>query len=219
MTLTEALTLRRSVRSYQETPIAPDALAALQQEIACINRETGLHIQLITEEPKAFDCFLAHYGHFSGVRNYFALVGKKSADLQEICGYYGQRLVLLAQELGLNTCWVALTYKRVPGTITVDKGEKLAVVISVGYGTTQGSPRKSKTAQQVSDVQPDDPDWYKAGIEGALLAPTAVNQQKFRITRKGDEVFFMALPGPYSRMDLGIVKYNFEIASGRRVIP
>ena len=219
MTLTEALTLRRSVRSYQETPIAPDVLAALQQEIACINRETGLHIQLITEEPKAFDCFLAHYGHFSGVRNYFALVGKKSADLQEICGYYGQRLVLLAQELGLNTCWVALTYKRVPGTIAVDKGEKLAVVISVGYGTTQGSPRKSKTAQQVSDIQPDDPDWYKAGIEGALLAPTAVNQQKFRITRKGDEVFFMALPGPYSRMDLGIVKYNFEIASGRRVIP
>lgn len=217
MTLKEALILRRSVRSYHTTPIAPDALSALQEEIAAVNAESGLHIQLITEEPKAFDCMLAHYGRFSGVRNYIALVGKKSPALQEICGYYGQRIVLRAQQLGLNTCWVALTYKRIPGTIHVDKGEKLAVVISVGYGTTQGAARASKTAQQVSDLTADSPDWYKAGIEGALLAPTAVNQQKFRITRCADAVQFKALPGPYSKMDLGIVKYNFEIASGRKI--
>lgn len=219
MTLQEALKLRRSVRSYTSEPIAPDALAALQAEISAINAETGLHIQLITDEPKAFDSPLAHYGKFSGVRNYIALVGKKSSDLYEKCGYYGQRIVLYAQSLGLNTCWVALTYRRIPGTIDVDKGEKLTVVISVGYGTTQGSPRPSKTTLQVSDLTPDCPDWYKAGIEGALLAPTAVNQQKFRIRRSGENVYFKALPGPYSGMDLGIVKYNFEIASGRRIQP
>ena len=93
------------------------------------------------------------------------------------------------------------------------------MVISVGYGTTQGVRRPSKTAQQVSDVTDTCPNWYKAGVEGALLAPTAINQQKFRITRSGENVFFKALPGPYSKMDLGIVKYNFEIASGRRIQP
>ena len=219
MTLQEALRDRHSVRSYHITPIAGDVLAALQEEIAAVNQESGLNIQLITDEPKAFDCMLAHYGHFTGVTNYIALVGKKSPDLAEQCGYFGQRIVLRAQQLGLNTCWVALTYKRIPGKIRVDAGEKLTVVISVGCGTTQGTSRPSKTAQQVSDVTQDCPDWYKAGVEGALLAPTAVNQQKFRITRKGEQVFFKALPGPYSRMDLGIVKYNFEIASGRRVYP
>ena len=219
MTIQEALRLRRSVRSYHTTPIAPDALHALREEIAAINRESGLHFQLITDEPKAFDSLLAHYGKFSGVRNYIALVGKKSPDLFEKCGYYGQRLVLRAQQLGLDTCWVALTYRRIPGTIKVNKGEKLTVVISVGYGTTQGVRRPSKTAQQVSDVTDTCPNWYKAGVEGALLAPTAINQQKFRITRSGENVFFNALPGPYSKMDLGIVKYNFEIASGRRIQP
>lgn len=217
MTLQEALVQRRSVRSYTDSPIAPELVAALREEIDAVNAESGLHIQLITDEPKAFDCILAHYGRFSGVRNYIALVGKKTPDLYEKCGYYGQRIVLCAQALGLNTCWVALTYKRIPGTFSLSKGEKLAVVIALGYGTTQGAPRASKTAQQVSDLTADAPDWYRRGIEGTLLAPTAVNQQNFRIARNGENVFFKALPGPYSRMDLGIVKYNFEVASGRRI--
>ncbi|MEI3552822.1 MAG: nitroreductase family protein [Acutalibacteraceae bacterium] len=44
---------------------------------AC-NQESGLHIQLVTNEPKAFDSFMAHYGKFKGVTNYLALIGKKN---------------------------------------------------------------------------------------------------------------------------------------------
>ncbi len=60
---------------------------------AC-NRESGLHIQLVTNEPKAFAGFMAHYGKFSGVTNYIAMIGKKGPGLDEKCGYYGERMVL-----------------------------------------------------------------------------------------------------------------------------
>ena len=53
---------------------------------------------------------MAHYGKFDGVHNYIALVGKKSSTLDETLGCYGEQLVLKAQEIGLNTCWVAMTH-------------------------------------------------------------------------------------------------------------
>lgn len=213
MTLTEAINRRHSVRQYTDRPIEADALQALQNEIDACNREGGLHIQLVTNEPKAFDCFMAHYGKFSGVTNYIALVGKRGKELDEACGYYGQRLVLKAQQLGLNTCWVALTYKKVPNAFTVDKGEKLAVVIALGYGKTQGVSRSSKSPEQVSNLAETSPDWFKAGVAAALLAPTAVNQQKFYLRCEGDTVNAKAGTGFYTKMDLGIVKYHFELGA------
>ena len=38
------------------------------------------------------------------------MVGKKSEE--EKAGYFGEHLVLKAQALGLNTCWVAMTFKK-----------------------------------------------------------------------------------------------------------
>lgn len=134
----------------------------------------------MTNEPKAFDSFMTHYGKFSGVQNYIVLVGKKDERLDELCGYYGERLVIKDQQLGLNTCWVAMTYKKIPSAFIIDKGEKLTVVISLGYGKIQGVSHKIKTIEQVSNVSSDTPEWFKNGVELALLAPTAMNQQKFK---------------------------------------
>ena len=77
---------------------------------------------------------MAHYGKFKGVTNYLALIGKKESSLEEKCGYYGEKLVLFAQELGLNTCWVAMTYSKIKTAFQVEKGEKLCIVIALGYG-------------------------------------------------------------------------------------
>ena len=54
-----------------------------------------------------------HYGKFKNVKNYLILIGKKTKNFSELCGYYGEQLVLYIQSLGLNTCWVALTYKKI----------------------------------------------------------------------------------------------------------
>ncbi len=81
-----------------------------------VNTDGNLHVQFILDEPKAFLGPMAKYGKFSGVRNYLVMAGKKADDLDGRVGYYGEQLVLLAQTLGLNTCWVGLSYSKVPGT-------------------------------------------------------------------------------------------------------
>lgn len=214
MELMEAMKLRHSVRQYTDAVIPAEVLERLREEIDRCNREGGLHIQLVTDEPRAFDSFMAHYGKFSGVKNYIALVGPKGERLEELCGYYGERLVLKAQRLGLSSCWVAMTYKKIPGAFQVARGEKLTVVIALGYGQTQGVPHSSKAAAAVS-APANAPAWFRAGVEAALLAPTAMNQQKFFLECDGDTVRAKAGSGFYTKVDLGIVKYHFELGAGK----
>ena len=142
------------------------------------------------------------------------MVGKKASDLDERCGYYGEKLVLKAQELGLNTCWAALTHGKSTAQIAADETE--VIVISLGYGKTQGVERKSKKPEDVSNITSDSPEWFKRGIEAALLAPTAINQQKFKFTLTDNKV--QAKPGKIGtclKIDLGIVKCHFELAAGK----
>ena len=214
MDLKEAMKERHSVRRYEDRPLSEEIVAELKQEISACNKESGLHIQLVKNEPKAFDGFMAHYGKFSGVRNYIAMIGKKDAGLDEKCGYYGERLVLKAQQLGLNTCWAAMTYSKIKTAFTIDNGEKLCIVISLGYGTSQGVSHKSKSVSDVTKTDGILPGWFKAGAEAALLAPTSMNQQKFLFTLKDGKVAAKAGFGFYTKIDLGIAKYHFEIGAG-----
>lgn len=214
MTLKEAMEMRHSVRSYKETALNTDTRNELTEFIRECNKQSGLHIQLVTDEPKAFDSMMAHYGKFSGVKNYVAMIGAKGTDLDEKCGYYGEKIVLKAQQMGLNTCWVAMTYKKIKTAFQVGAGEKLCVVIAIGYGTTQGIPHKSKSVQAVTQAEGHMPEWFKNGMEAALLAPTAMNQQKFMFMLDGNTVTAKAGRGFYSKIDLGIVKYHFEVGAG-----
>lgn len=214
MNLTEAMKGRHSVRQYTDQPLDEAVISALQKEIDACNQESGLHIQLVTNEPKAFDGFMAHYGKFSGATDYIAMIGKKGPTLDETCGYYGERLVLLAQQLGLNTCWVAMTYSKVPSAFSAGEGEKLCAVIAVGYGKTQGSGHRVKSVREVTEGEPPFPEWFVSGVEAALLAPTAMNQQKFRFALQGNRVSATAGSGFYTKLDLGIVKYHFAMGAG-----
>lgn len=214
MELIEAMKARHSVRIYENRKIEDAVKNRLNGFIEQCNQESGLHMQLVTDEPKAFGGMMAHYGKFSGVENYIAMIGKKNADLEEKCGYYGEKVVLYAQRLGLNTCWVAMTYSKVKGIYQVKDGEKLCLVIAVGYGKTEGIAHKSKPAESVMRVTGAVPDWFRRGIDAALLAPTAMNQQKFTFGLENDTVTAKAGKGFYSKIDLGIAKYHFEVGAG-----
>ena len=221
MTLQEAITARHSVRKYIDKEIPVDIVTVLQDKIVEYNKVGNLNIQLVLNETRAFTGMLS-YGSFSGVRNYFVMVGKKGADLDERVGYYGEQLVLLSQTLGLNTCWVGLSYRKVPEAYNVGKDEKLACMIALGYGETQGVSHKIKTVEQVSNASDLTPAWFKRGVEAALLAPTAVNQQKFSFEYVGmsnNRHQVRAKKGismiGYTQMDLGIAKLHFEIGAGK----
>ena len=90
--------------------------------------------------------------------------------------------------------------------------------IALGYGQTQGVPHSSKAAAAVS-APADAPAWFRAGVEAALLAPTAMNQQKFCFELRADgTVKATCGSGFYTKLDLGIVKYHFEAASGKKTV-
>ena len=236
MTIQEAIEARHSVRAYRDQPLTEEIIKLLESKIDELNREVQLHIQLIRNEPKAFQGTLAKYGKFRGVNNYIVMAGKKSDDLDERVGYYGEHLVLLAQTLGLNTCWVGLSYSKVPGTYELGEDEKVVCYIAVGYGETLGAGHKIKTVEQVSNATDITPSWFRRGVEVALLAPTAVNQQKFffhyvtKASQSAERSFeYIGISDNrhqvhskkgfsmigYAQIDLGIAKYHFEVGAGK----
>ena len=217
MEILEIMQRRHSVRQYTDRAIEPEKRALLDALTREINRKAGLSIQIVYDDPTCFDSFMAHYGKFTGVRNYIALIGKKSPKLDETLGYYGEELVLKAQELGLNTCWVALTHGK--SKAVVGKGEKQVCLIALGYGETQGVERKSKPISELCACAEPMPEWFKSGMNAAMLAPTAMNQQKFRFELLPDgTVKGTCGSGFYTKLDLGIVKYHFEVISGKRTV-
>lgn len=222
MTIQEAMKERHSVRTYLDRPIPAEILAPLRALMEECNEKGNLHIQLVLDDPKAFDSRLAHYGHFAGVRNYFALVGSKGGDLDERLGYWGEHLVLKAQMLGLNTCWVGLTYRKNAAVLNIGAGERLRAVIAVGYGANNGVPHKVKSLEKLGRLNPvalakhaEMPQWFINGVKAAQLAPTAMNQQKFQFTLWREKaVLAQTSWGFFAKMDLGIAKYHFELGAG-----
>ena len=209
MDIKEAIRERHSVRYYKDEPISDEQRTELEALISQCNEESGLSMQLVVDDPECFDTLLAHYGMFKNVKNYIAVVGPKAlADLDVRGGYYGQKIVLAAQMMGLNTCWVAGTYKRGKCKAEVADNEKIVCVIAIGYGENA----------KICDIpEADMPVWFKNGVKAAMMAPTAMNQQKLKITLDGNNPVITAGRGPMTGIDLGIVKYSFEAASGHKV--
>ena len=219
MELFDLLRSRHSVRRYTDRRIEGAVLAALESETASCAAESGLRIRLCVDEPEAFNANKAHYGMVLGCRNYFAFYGAASDPAsEEGMGYYGERLVLKAQELGLNTCWVGLTYRKGKAATESETGARPRIVIALGYGKTQGVVRRKKAATTLSNVAPDSPEWFKRGMEAVCLAPSAVNQQRYYFELRPDGTVAarakFTLFG-YAAMDLGIAKYHFELGAGK----
>ena len=217
MTIQEAITARHSVRAYKQEPIPADVRQKLDAFAKECSSDGNVRIFIQYDDPEGFDSRLARYGSFRNVGNYIVLAGKKSSDFDLRCGYYGEKPVLYAQQLGLNTCWTALTFNKSKVKQLLEQGESLCMVIALGYGETAGTPHKGKQFSDVAEGT-DLPDWFREGVQAALLAPTATNQQKFRFSfRDGQAYLRVAGLGVETQVDLGIVKYHFEAVSGHEV--
>lgn len=218
MITVETIRERHSVREYDGKPLSRaefDALDAVVEECA---RESGLDIQLVGDNPEVFNV-IARFGLIRECRTHVAFVldDAKAGDVaaDEAIGYWGQKIVLAAQDMGLNTCWCALCSRRKSRAV-VAPGKKIRLVIAVGHGKTQGFSRKTKSVEALSSVEcAKELAWFAAAMEAAQLAPTAMNNQNFKITllSDGKTVRIDAPQSGLNVIDEGIVRCNFEIAA------
>lgn len=218
MTVMEAINARHSVRAYKDIAIPADIIDKLNDCIAECNKEGNLNIQLLKDAGNTFNRLLNMAMGLGSAPSVIACVGPDDDTLDQRIGYYGEKIVLYAQQLGLNTCWAG-TYNKKNVKASIGDNERLAIVIAIGYGETQGRVRKSKTVSQVIEGNENEmPDWFINGVNAALLAPTAINQQKFSFALKdGEKVELNDRGGVLSQIDLGIVKYHFEVGSGKKL--
>lgn len=214
MTELEAIRQRHSVRNYQNKKIEADKIAQLNALIAQCNQEGNLNLQLLEDAAGTFKRMLSRVMGLASAPSVIACLGPDDPTLDERIGYYGQKIVLFAQTLGLNTCWAG-TFSEKTTPAKRNPGDRMPIVIAIGYGVNGGRVRKSKTAEDVVEGgMAGKPEWFARGVEAALLAPTAINQQKFRIALKEDGTADISdLGGVLSKIDKGIVTYNFEAAS------
>ncbi len=209
-----AIQERHSVRQYTDRPIEGDVLERLQAEIAKVNEESGLKVQLFLNEPKAFGgMMLKGLMKFKNAVNYISMIGPKSDDLDVKAGYYGEHLVLFAQTLGLRTCW-AMMAKKKESERSSDDGDRTVISISIGYGENDGAPHRSKPIGEFADIE-GAPEWFVRGVECAMLAPTGINKQGFRFERDGDKVRIVTGSSTLQMIDRGIVMYHFEYGAGK----
>jgi hypothetical protein len=125
--------------------------------------------------------------------------------------------------MGLDTLVMGIRDgEKIREKLNIPKEETVVAVIALGYGATQGKTHKIKTAAEVSNCSDTTPQWFNEGVRCVLLAPTAINQQKFHFQylqpQHGDKPRVKAsrlfsLVG-YTQMDLGIAKLHFEIGAG-----
>lgn len=212
MTLQEAMHDRHMVRKYMDKPIEGELIQQINRRISENNVRYGLSMKFVTNNTSGFNALIKLI-LAKGVKNFVILAGDNQHGLDEKLGYCGTDIMLFAQTLGLNTWWVGGTFNRNVGNMV--PGKKVIGIIAVGYGATQGVPHKSKSYDAVAHYNGEIPSWFKAGVEAALLAPTALNKQDFTVEGNGKKVkIYCNNSSIFSGADLGIVKYHFELGAG-----
>ncbi len=213
MDLKEAMQQRHMVRKYLDKKIPEDIVSKINGRIETNNKKYNLNMKLMlnndTGVSSIIKLILAR-----GVNNFIILAGDNSPDLEEKLGYSGADIMLYAQTLGLNTWWVGGTYNR--GVSKYVDNKKVTGIIAIGYGQTQGVPHKSKTVEEVSKYKNTIiPSWFIAGVDAALLAPTALNKQDFMIIGNGNKVSIECDNGIFTGSNVGLIKYHFELGAGK----
>lgn len=219
---------RVSRRVYTTDYIESDIQNTIKDLINIYNVNTGMTTILLEDGSEAFNSFKKSYGLFTNVKSLIVLKGpKKDDNLKEKTGYYGQRLVLKATQLGLGTCWVGGTFDRSCTNLQIADSEDCYCVITIGHVSKKLTSKeyalkgllkgRQKLAADFLDIKENYeiiPDYVKIGLKAISKAPSAMNLRKVRIKYE-NKVVSIATPNrfKYDMIDLGIAKANFEIAA------
>ena len=228
---------RRSRRRFDEKPLKKEHLERLQAVCADFRPFESARAVLVTESPKrVFKGAIGPYGKIRGAPAFIAFVGDtRSPIVQEQIGYMGEGIVLEAEALHVNTCWVSGTFRpdATAALLGIDENEAVLAVTPVGYATPRLSFEeklltgfgRTHRRKPLSDLvigleQPEWPRWIRAALESARLAPSSVNRQPWRFHAERDSITVAVDSGELKResvqskrLDCGIAMLHIEVAA------
>jgi nitroreductase len=251
--VTDLISKRFSCRTYLDQPIAEDALLALDNFLHSglsgpFDTQPRFQLVVATEEDRKALRGLTTYGFIRGATGFIVGAITHSAHDLEDFGYQMECIILRATDLGLGTCWLGGTFNksRFAQKIGAVDSESLPAVVSTGYVADKPrrldaiirrgarSDRRLPWDQLFFDtafdvaISPEEAGLYAIPLEMVRLAPSASNQQPWRIVRAGGgwHFFLQRTPGygegglsrfmrtaDMQRIDMGIAMSHFELTA------
>ena len=229
-TLLDCVRARRSVRSFDGSPLTPEQERALA---GCMERTDNpwgvpLRIRLLPAKEYGLRSMV-----IVGAAQYLAAKGPKGPALELAVGFTLERVILCAQSLGLGTVWLGGTFDRPAFSAAMELGpdERMPCVVPVGRAAARMSLRESamRKGTKASSRKPFEELFFDGGfdrpltraaagrlalpLEAVRLAPSAVNRQPWRVVLRENELCFYLCPskggrgaavGELQKVDLGI---------------
>jgi len=242
--------MRTSSRNYDERTIEPEKRREIEDYLSL--NETGpfgstVRFQLLDYAEGGQDQTekLRTYGVIKGARLFIVGAVINTDKAMEDYGYCMEKNILMATSLGLGTCWLGGTFKRssFAKKIGLSANEVMPAVSPVGYATEKKTLRdflfkflaRSKTRKPWEELfysndfntllTESDVERYATCLEAVRLAPSASNQQPWRILKKERSNifhFYLRRAKIYAKaikridlqkVDMGIAMCHFELAA------
>lgn len=223
MDIIQAMTERRSVRTYVPEGLSPEMISELQKAVDESYSPFGgnVTIRLRKFDIKG-DYKPSTYGVIKGASDYFLMGIGAGEESALTAGFRFEQVVLKAWQLGLGTCWIAGTFKgsQFDRNEQWPDGESLKIICPVGM------PEKLRTMEKIMRfavgsknrkpfgelffeedfTKPLSPDnRFAEALQMLRLAPSSTNSQPWRALVDGNKVLFYYKPkSPASVLDTGI---------------
>jgi nitroreductase len=245
----EAINRRISVRTYAARPVEEDKkrqMAGLLQgdhrgPFGCTVRFALIDFsEMERKEIKT----LGTYGTIRGARLYIVSAVTEAHGAMVDLGYCFEKVILMATSLGLGTCWMGGTFRRASFArrVGVSEGEVIPAVSPLGYAREKrsfmdvlfrrfaGSDERKPWEELFFDGVMGSPlskgaaGSYATALECVRRAPSASNNQPWRIVRQDSDSFhfFVKRTPGYDKLmraadlqlvDMGIALCHFELAA------
>ena len=231
---------RRSVRTYDASPLKPEHREAIASFMADIPTPWGIapEFRLLDAKEHGLKSPVV-----TGESLYFAAKLSRPEHAEEALGYAFEKLVLYAWSLGIGTVWLGGTLNRDAFQKAMDlgPGEFMPCASPLGYPAKKPSLRESLMRKGVGadtrlpfgelffqrdfghSLSPEAAGALARPLEAVRLAPSAVNKQPWRAVVQDGAVHFClkrtkglagdASTGDLQKIDLGIALCHFAITA------
>ncbi len=228
---------RKSVRSYDGTPLKAEDRRALEDFLAQVETpfRIPMEFRILDGAAQALSSPVV-----TGTELYAAGKLPRGPMAEAAFGYAFEAFILYAVSLGVGTVWIAGTMDRpaFERAMELADGEMMPAVTPLGYPAKKRSLRDAAMRRAIradsrlpfeslffngsfdAPMSPEGAGVYREALEAVRLAPSAVNKQPWRIVRQSGDVFHFykkpSLPsdarGDVQKLDLGIALAHFVLA-------